>query len=134
MKKKVIAPKGFHFRIFKEPVDKKYPRIVTVSLYVKGKINRKIGYINLYKGWDKTYTTHSYLEDKYHGKGLGVLLYAKSIQWCLDNGCRARSSGASSKKAQRVWKSKGLRKFFNIKTYKSRISSEYDTWHAYAKK
>jgi GNAT superfamily N-acetyltransferase len=125
-----IMKKRFHFRIYKRCL-----QIVTVSLYdIKGKPNKKIGYIDLYRDYPKSYTTHSFLDDRYHGKGLGVLMYARAIQWCLDNGFQVKSSGNSSLKARRVWKSKSLRELFNIKTHKSTMGSEFDTWHAYTKK
>ncbi len=101
----------------------------------------EIGYINLRPNYtkDNLYETHSWLHPDYRGKGIGTKLYARAIQYCLVNNYRVRSSGGSSSDAQRVWKSKSLRKYFYIrktfssKTYRS-YGDDYAHWNAYEKR
>ena len=95
---------------------------------------RRIGTVSLVKHYlTGSYVTHSRLDSLYHRRGLGTIMYARAIQWALDNGHVVRSSGNSSDMAQRVWKSKGLRNFFSIRKRKHKECSRYDTWYAYSK-
>jgi len=125
---KVRAPKGFTFRV------KKMSNYLTqVALFTSTPGgSRKIGHINLRSVRPDYYETHSYLEDDYHHRGLGALLYARAIQHALEKGWGVRSSGSSSDDAQRVWRGKTIRKFFSIKLKKGH-DPEYDKWYAYAK-
>lgn len=124
---KVRAPKGYTFRIKK--MSNHYTQ---VALFLSSTIDKKIGQVNLIKVRPGYYETHSYLEEDYHNKGLGALLYARAIQHALQNGWRVRSSGNSSSEAQRVWKGKTIRKYFSIKLKKAK-DRDYDKWYAYAK-
>lgn len=126
MKKKIArirAPKGFYFNI----VESTYNVYVELRLL---KNRRKIGRVNLVKDDSKSYETHSSLDAAYHGRGLGALMYARAIQWCLTNGYRVKSSGASSESAQRVWRGKTLRKHFRIRTKRNIPDPSYDKWYA----
>ncbi len=106
---------------------------IKVGLYIA---DSNIGFVNLIpKG--KELATHSWLSSNYRNKGLGVLMYARAIQYALENKKRIRSSGESSGDAQRVWKSKTLRKFFRIRRYDDSNYPKVDTyatWRAYQKR
>ena len=131
---KVRAPAGHYFRC----TTGKYGDIY-IRLYKKFKsCDRSIGLVRLVSMGGKKYATHSNLARKYHHKGLGTLIYSKAIEWCLQRGFRCQSSGYSSEDAQRVWKGKGIRKFFTIKQKQTESGTwanpEYQTWTAYEKK
>lgn len=138
MKKKVLipkfrAPKGFFFKIHKGWYEKRLENVMICLFETATK--RNIGHVNLVK-CDRFMETHSYLEDKYHNRGLGVLMYERAIQWALENDFKVRSSGGSSDKAQRVWRGKTIRKNFRIRTYKSNYEPykndpNCDTFFAY---
>jgi GNAT superfamily N-acetyltransferase len=109
---KIKAPKGYKFKITKYKYgDKKNSYDVHVKLYHEG---FEIGNVELIQQDNGKYETHSQLDYGYRGQKLGVTMYARAIQWCLDHGYKVSSSGQSSEMAQRVWKSKTLRKFFRI--------------------
>ncbi len=125
----IPAPKGFTIK-----VDKKDPYHVMVKLFRAGNAKRAfIGRVTLYQRSAGVYETHSYLDDYYHGRGLGALLYARAIKWGMEQGYLVRSSGSSSDKARRVWEGKTLRKFFSIKKRKGE-QVYWDVWYAYPKK
>lgn len=135
---KVKAPKGFRFFIVGKPGDEN----ICVNLYKISDLNKKdktfIGRINLEKNYGKSYSTHSSLIEAYRNKGLGTLMYARAVQFCLENGLKVRSSGGSSEMAQRVWRGKSIRKHFKIMTRRYKDSSgqyypNYDTFYAYSK-
>lgn len=60
-------------------------------------------------------------------------MYAKAIQFALQNGWKVRSSECPSDDAKRVWKGKTLRKYFSIKTKKYLPNRAFDSFYAYAK-
>jgi GNAT superfamily N-acetyltransferase len=127
--KKIRAPKGYYFKVFKAD---KY-RDVRVVLFTTID-HRQIGSVNLEKiPRGNFYATHSNLHFEHRNKKLGALMYAKAIQWCHDNGFNARSSGSSSSDAQRVWKSKTLNARFKIKVRNRTdyYGSTYTTWYVY---
>lgn len=128
---KVRAPNHFTFKI------KEYSSRETIYVYLvnKKKKNKKVGEVRLYHQGDGIYETHSDLDEEYRGRGFGARLYARAIQWCLENNFRVRSTGSSSSYAQRMWRGKTIRKYFRIvtKKYKGNPVPENDTWHAYAK-
>jgi GNAT superfamily N-acetyltransferase len=134
MSTRVRAPKGFHFTVGKEnrSCDCHICRADTknnkqVNLFFGDK---EIGNVTLIFNQKKnSYVTHSWLSYDYHNKGLGSLMYAKAIQWCLDHGYGVSSSNSPSFEATRVWKGRVLRKFFLIR----RKSVRSHTWHAYSK-
>lgn len=128
---KVKVPRGFKFKID----DKRFDNIV-IQLFDLKRKNRNIGHVALRKNINNFYETHSYLDEKYRNKGLGTLLYARAIQWCLENGYKIRSSGYASADAQRVWTSNSIRKHFNVRKLKSKYTAERagDTWFAYCKR
>lgn len=131
---KVQAPTGLYFKC----TVGKYGDVY-IKLYKKFKnSNRKIGQIRLVDMGGKKFATHSNLDYRYHNKGLGALMYSKAIEWCLKRGYRCQSSGYSSEDAQRVWKGKTIRKFFDIKVKQTEkgvwANPEYQTWFAYEKK
>ena len=123
---KIRAPKGFTFRV-KRVSD----RLTTVSL-TRTMSSNEIGHVNLIRVREGYYETHSDLNDEFHGKGLGALMYARAIQHALEKGWRVQSSGSSSSDAQRVWRGKTIRKYFSIKLKKG-DDPYYDKWYAYAK-
>lgn len=130
---RVRAPRGFHFKIV-EYKNKKYPGSdhTRVSLRNSKDPEREIGHVMLYKQKRRRqiyWETHSSLNQEYHGKGLGSTMYAKAIQWCLDNGYKVRSSGASSDMAKRVWNGQKIRQFFSIR--KRTTSWGQQTWFAF---
>lgn len=131
----IRAPRGFHFKIshcrdyFYN--GRLYKGEHFISLY-NSISNRKIGSICLEPYGTKTFCTHSSLDVEYRGQGLGALMYARAIQWCLDNGYKVRSSGSSSNDAERVWRSKSIRKNFSLR---ERISPYgHPTWYVLNKK
>lgn len=63
---------------------------------------------------DIYHETHSNLDEKYHGKGLGALMYTYAINWALKRGLNVQSSGSSSDEAIRVWRGKTLKKYFRM--------------------
>lgn len=93
-----------------------------------------IGSIDLQRpGKDKNrYVTHSILDYKYHNRGLGLLMYMFAINYALKKGWKVSSSGNTSEAAQRLWKSKRLRKYFTIKRKKGIIPT-FDKWYVYNK-
>lgn len=119
---RVRAPKGYYFEIDEPQFAGCY---AYVKLYKKG-TDRYIGKLSLEPWGAKSYCTHSMLDDAYHGKGLGAIMYAKAIQWCLDNGYKVSSSASPSNMAQRVWGGSSLRRYFSIR--KTKESSYYKTW------
>lgn len=133
---KVRAPKGYEFRIREAKERGRYYddgyRFIKVNLFSKRR-GKSVGHVNLVRySKNESFQTHSNLEEKYRGKGYGALMYARAIQWCLENGHKVASSGASSEDAQRVWNGQTIRKFFKIRA-RRHFNSEYDKWYAYAK-
>lgn len=119
---RVRAPKGYSFKVVPPDYAGGY---TYVRLFKKG-VPYHIGQISLENYGANTFATHSRLEDAYHGKGLGAIMYAKAIQWCLDNGYKVRSSGSPSEYAQRVWGGSSLRRYFSIRQIQN--GSYYKTW------
>ena len=129
---KIRAPRGFFFRIQKEFYDRKLNNVMVI-LHDSSTRN-KIGHVNLVK-CGIYMETHSFLEDAYHERKLGALMYTRAFQWALENGFRVRDGGASEQ-AQRVWRGNTIRKHFKIRIYKNSIDREnpnYDHFFAYAK-
>jgi GNAT superfamily N-acetyltransferase len=94
-----------------------------VTFWIKekyGTIGRSIGYIGLQKtrykiGGIPIYETHSYLQENYHGKGIGTFMYSIAIEEAMKLGLRIGSSKRYSKFARRFWQSKSIRKLFKIR-------------------
>lgn len=84
-----------------------------------GRYIQNIGKICLeYVYWDKEYVeTHfpKMVPYKYRNKRIGIYLYSYAIDYAIENGLRISSSVQTSDAAKRVWKSKLLRKYYNIK-------------------
>lgn len=108
--------------LYKKPLEE-------ISIFVKlFHKNRCIGTVTLasqeryrynYCGYDDRivgyyHETHSNLDEKYHGKGLGALMYAYAINWGLKHGLNIQSSGGSSDEAIRVWVGQTLKKYFRM--------------------
>lgn len=109
--KKVIAPKGYFFRIIKDAY-----YCTSIQLHKRNKRGTKeVGHVNLVREYSACYSTHSYLSPSYRNKGLGALMYAKAIQYGIEQGWRVRSSGGSSTEAQRVWRGSTLKRWFDVK-------------------
>lgn len=126
----IVLPKGFSFRVSPEINNR-------VNVYLERTVRlhtKVVGNICLVRHNRVSFETHSWLAEKFHGKGLGTLLYAKAIQWCLDNGYKVRSSGTTLEAAQRVWRGKGLRKYFTILTHKDGTNHHFDMFYAVAKR
>lgn len=58
--------------------------------------------------------THSYTHEKYRGCGYGVYLYSLAAEYAFEHGLSIRSSVRRSENAQRLWKSKTLRMFYEV--------------------
>lgn len=58
--------------------------------------------------------THSWLSNKFHGKGLGLQIYKRAIALARRKGFDIASSTNYSAMAERLWKSKRLRKKHKI--------------------
>ena len=74
-----------------------------------------IGYVAVHKrevrcssGNVVVHETHSSLATEHHGKGLGVELYSKAIEYGRDKGYQVVSSRSPSAMARRCWRSKRL--------------------------
>lgn len=126
---RVRAPKGFFFKIRRYEFGNKD---WLITLYDSINPSNYIGSIQLERLSDNKYITHSSLNEAYRGKGLGTLMYAKAIQFCMDKGFKVSSSNSPSYYAQRVWESKSIRKFFLIKKRRSDKYGNY-SWFAYNK-
>lgn len=130
---KVIAPKGFSFKVIRHDSYR-------IMVYLLKGPHNEVGHITLSQEYPGCYATHSTLLPRYRGKGLGALMYAKAIQWGLEHGYRVRSSGSSSQDAQRVWRGKSLRKWFDIRVkkgkdyYTKELRPDYDTFYPHLKK
>jgi GNAT superfamily N-acetyltransferase len=123
---KTRAPKGFHFKIF--------PTYNYVCVEIHNSNGQMIGQIQLDKGRRNRYYTHSWLHEDYRGMGFGTKLYARAIQWCLEQGYKVSSSSNTSELAQRVWEGNGLRQKFDIKKRSKMYYGERrPLWHAYPK-
>jgi GNAT superfamily N-acetyltransferase len=126
--KKVIAPKGYYFRVVKPYVHGGF----SIRLFKKNN-SGEIGHVNLQRKDNGDYGTHSYLFPQYRNQGLGALMYAKAIQWGREHGLRVRSSGGSSDDAQRVWRGSSLQRWFDVKV-KSGYERRQDTFYPRLKK
>lgn len=126
----VRAPKGYYFKIEDYGNNNFYVRLYDR----KNKVGTgPIGHIHLtnaYGAHKKYLMTHSSLNRDYHGKGLGAYMYARAIQFALDNGYKVRSSGGSSEMAQRVWRGHYIRKWFRITARKTNGPYCDTTWYA----
>lgn len=126
---RLSTPTGIRSTFEKVPNwDNKYPN-VSITLFDL-KSNIRIGYLDLERTYNNKYITHSSLDPKYRGKGIGLFMYIKALRWCLKNNHRVTSSGGTSSDAQRVWRSKTLRKHFTIKV---KYISGQPTWYVYKK-
>jgi GNAT superfamily N-acetyltransferase len=135
MNKKVRAPAGYSFRITNGI--NQWDKSIYINL-VYNKTKQIVGKVTLCPSYlrSKAYETHSYLDDGWRNKGLGGIMYARAIQYCLENGYKVRSSGGSSEAAQRVWNGKVIRKYFLIRKRKDKYYPDSDTcaiWYAYEK-
>lgn len=159
---RIVFPKGIYFKIEKnnysgvvwDTKSKSPPLDIVIYFFDKNKEylpGNHIGSIQLDGGdnfkYDSctgeysliknikkpTYRTHSTLSEAYHGKGIGILMYAKAIQLALKLGFTVKSSGQSSSKAKRVWSSKGLRRFYRVRKVKPSGINRGKTWQAFKK-
>ena len=149
--KKITLPKGFKFKITvhnkrSAKNHEAYINCVNIELYDTRRTECRyhdpdcpIGSVELVRrnyssgenSPNNVFETHSSLDKEYHNKGLGALMYARAIQWCLANGYGVRSSCAPSAMAFNVWEGQTLRKHFRI-CYKK---LEYDNvYYAYRKR
>lgn len=133
--KRVRAPRGFHFTI-RVSTNACFPSsdYAIVSLRDSKNPAQEIGHVSLYRQFYPKmrrdhWETHSQLDSRYWGQGLGGTMYAKAIQWCLDRGYKVRSSGASSDMAKRVWNGKKIRQYFSIRKRTTRWGNM--TWFAF---
>ena len=125
---RLSTPAGIKSKIEKvNNWDYKYPDVF-FNIY-DAVSNEKIGHLDLER-YDNKYVTHSSLDERYRGKGIGLYMYIKALRWCLKNNHRVTSSGCSSSDAQKIWRSKTLRKHFNIKV---KYSYSAPTWYVYKK-
>ena len=105
--------------------------------YNYGHTPNAIGRVILERTSDGRYQTHSSLEPKYRGKGLGALTYAAAIDFALTHGYHVRCSYNRSDSAAKVWSGRTLRQFFRIKsrriTWGSLPRQSKLIYHAYPK-
>ena len=140
---KIKAPTGFRFKTVVQSQYRTEIQLFDTEKYKRSDYYARypIGSVSLVRDPDNGFfRTHALLSYDYHHRGLGVLMYAKAIQWALSHGERVSSSGRSSDMARRLWKSKSLRKYFMIKhlpnqLYKNDVFNKerYDRWYAYEK-
>lgn len=126
---RIILPKNYKFVYFwdyTDEFDNINPTLKLNLLYKSSHGNKfdgtydSIGTVNAVPA-DRIrgkYETHSFLFPKFRKKGLGTLMYAKAISLLLSKGYKIQSSEFPSGAAQRVWKSKSLKKYFDITTVK----------------
>jgi GNAT superfamily N-acetyltransferase len=155
MKKRIRMPEGFWFKFVthknatrEDKWDMSEDTAVLIKLYDKKNrfddpywtANEPIGTIELVKcDKGKRVCTHSDLNDEYHGKKLGALMYAYAIKWGIEHGYKVKSSGSSSTMARRVWAGKTIRSHFKIRSRKHpRLDPKNPewyspTWYAYKK-
>jgi len=117
------APAGFHI-VTKNTIDcqdnycdNDYPEelVPTINFNLfDANQNIDIGYVVLVKTARGAYETHSEIERKYRGQGLGTILYAKAFHYGLNHKLKIVSSLNPSKYAQRVWNSRFIRNQFMI--------------------
>lgn len=136
MKRKirVRAPNGFQVRYRFETYKRKIHNVYVELYDMAGSQYYAVGNVELVRHTSDSFATHSNLDPKYWGKGLGTLIYSKAIAWALNHGYRVRSSGGSSDMAKRVWNGKGIRQHFDIKKVMRRYTyNTAETWYAYKK-
>ena len=130
--KEVSIPRDFRVIVSKNDYDdglqvllyKKTTKIIDVLLNHKYIANIDLAICYSYDNSFETHCeTHSYLEPKYRRTGLGTILYAYAINFCLQNKLKISSSTEPSSKAERVWRSKKLNRLFNIK---ENLNKEYE--------
>ena len=74
-----------------------------------------IGRVTMIKDRNRqSYTTHSFLQSKYHGIGMGMYLYALAADWAAINKVVLHSSQYPSELAKRMWKSQTLRQYYLV--------------------
>ena len=95
---------------------------------------RAIGHVDLDDCGNK-YITHSYLDHKWHSRGIGTWMYTTAIRVGLRNGKAVCSSRMASSMAQRVWTSRTLRKYFVVRsrTAKAFRRNRCRVWGVYPK-
>jgi len=133
---RIRLPSGYFFKCIPLHFYDGRPDSIDIALFRKTKSSRKIGHVRLVYEGNNTYETHSNLSTSYRNKGLGAIMYAKAIAWCLERGYKVKSSGASSTQAQRVWRGKKLKRLFNIRVSKCKYDPDpmNDTWRASLKR
>jgi len=110
----IEAPEGYSFEFARVMHQSDF-----ASIHLHHGDNRFVGHICL--EWvdrhnhGKGLQTHSKLLKEYHGKKLGVLMYAYAINYALLQGYSVRCSRNRSYMAKRVWMGKTLRSMFHIK-------------------
>lgn len=131
-KKVIRCPAGFYFKIENDSAGYQVLLFDKSNRKCRGKKPEDIGYIFLERIYENQYQTHSGLDDKYHGKGLGALLYAKAISFALKNNFKVMSYAYPSIEAENVWTySRLLRNNFNIRRRKeSRFGDIRYRFHA----
>jgi hypothetical protein len=136
--KRIRLPKGYHFQISDniKTGGNVYIDLMRKTMVYNKVRNIRIGYVTLSPiESENLCKTHSTLNYEYHDRGLGVLMYARAIQWALAHGYKVWSSGQSSTNAKRVWKSKRLRQYFSVRKIKpdKKMYVQDDTWACYVK-
>lgn len=97
-------------------------RCVHVGLYSSRDFcDIELGYVDVVKTRYGFWETHAYLNDSERSMGLGAMLYARAIRYCLDRGYVVKSSTAPTDAAKRTWKSRRLNNEFVIKRVHKRF-------------
>lgn len=127
-------PKGYQI-VVENLLSKFFLRDGCVNV-VLTKEGKKIGWVELrvrsVYGGKYTLETHSHLNSKYRKKGFGTLLYHRAISWAHRNGHKIRCSGGASFYAERVWNSKVLNSFWDIRSTK--LGEHWRKWAVMGKR
>lgn len=76
-----------------------------------------LGYVELHKKYRGRFATHSYVKQKYRGKGYGSKLYSHAIGYAIKKGYKVGSSYFPSDAARGTWSGKYLNSRYKITKY-----------------
>lgn len=120
------APAGYRVQVVVDTYN--VCETITVYLWIKkdwerhskGKFAKPVGFISgqSYGGDFSCLTTHSMIEEKHRGKGLGAFLYDYLIDYALSNRMKIESSAVPSHAAEMVWKGSRLNQKYVIEERK----------------
>ena len=109
------CPKGYFLKV--TPLRRGANKRFWVELHKRGEL-LEVGHVAVVKAKRELWETHARLDDEEHGKGFGVLMYAKAIDVALKKGFKVASSDSPSEDAIRVWSSKRLNAMYRFRRRK----------------